>query len=148
MNIAGKINPSIARALTFGIEEAGKTRQQVAHEAGMHRETLQRVMRGDRPIALDEISRIVTTCGGHPKATILLVMAGQEELACQWMGSKASEFLEEFFTALPVQLDRTLGIRAMDLRPHWAKGSSELLARMLANHVEKFNDLDYAAALG
>ena len=103
-------------------------------------------MRGERPIALDEITRIVTTFGGHPKATILLVMAGQEELACQWMGSNACEFLESF-TALPVQLNRTLGTRAIDLRPHWAKGSSQLLARMLANHIEKFDDLDYAAVL-
>lgn len=141
-------NSSVARALTFAVEGSGKTRQKVAREAGMHRETLQRVLRGERPIALDEAVRILTICGGHPKATILLAMAGQEDLACQWMRNDIAGFLEEFLSVLPMHLDQTLGPRVADLRPRWANGTSQLVARMLAKHIDEFTDRDFAAVLG
>lgn len=141
-------NPSVARALTFAVEGAGKPRHQVAREAGMHRETLQRVMRGERPIAVDEAAQIFTTCGAYPKATLLLTMAGQEDLACQWMRNEMGEFLEEFLAVLPMHLDRTLGRRVADLRPRWANGTSQLVARMLSKHIDEFTDRDFAATLG
>jgi antitoxin HigA-1 len=141
-------NPGVARALSFAVEASGKPRHQVAREAGMHRETLRTVMRGERPIAVDEASHILTTCGAHPKATLLLTMAGHEDLACQWMRNEMGQFLEEFLAVLPMHLDRTLGRRVADLRPRWANGTSQLVARMLSKHIDEFTDRDFAATIG
>lgn len=140
-------NPSVARTLAFAVQGSGKPRHQVARETGMHRETLQRVLRGERPIGIDEASQILKTCGAYPKAAIMLAMSGQEDLACQWMRNEMGEFLEEFFSALPVNLERTLGRRVADLRPRWANGISQLVARMLAKHIDDFSNRDISMAL-
>mgnify|MGYP007051632962 FL=1 len=113
----------------------------------MHRETLLRVLRGERPIGLDEAARILAACGACPRATLVLALSGQEDLACEWMRSEMGEFLEEFFSALPAQLERTLGRRIEDVRPRWANGTSQLVARMLAKHIDDFANRDIAMAL-
>jgi hypothetical protein len=78
---------------------------------------------------------------------MILALAGQEDLACEWMRSEMGEFLEDFFTALPGQLERTLGRRVEDLRPRWANGTSQLVARMLAKHIDDFANRDISMAL-
>ena len=140
-------NPSVARTLTFAVDGADKPRHQIAREAGMHRETLQRVLRGERPIGVDEAAQIFSVCGAYPKAAMLLAMTGQEDLACQWMRSEMGEFLEEFLGAFPTHLERTLGRRVEDLRPRWANGTSQLVARMLAKHIDDFANRDIGMSL-
>lgn len=61
--------------------------------------------------------------------------------------SEMGEFLEEFLGALPPQLERTLGRRASDLRPRRAHGTSQLVACMLAKHIDDFAERDIAASL-
>jgi hypothetical protein len=78
---------------------------------------------------------------------MILALAGQEDLACEWMRSEMGEFLEDFFTALPGQLERTLGRRVEDLRPRWANGTSQLVARMLAKHIDDFVGRDISMSL-
>ena len=143
----GHANDCIARTLTYAVEEADKPRHQIAREVGMHRETLLRVLRGERPIGLDEAARILDACGAFPRATIVLALAGQEDLACEWMRSEMGEFLEEFFSALPAQLERTLGRRIEDVRPRWANGTSQLVARMLAKHIDDLANRDISMSL-
>jgi hypothetical protein len=63
------------------------------------------------------------------------------------MHGEMGEFLEEFFTSLPVHLQRTLGRRIEDLRPRWANGTSQLVARMLAKHIDDFANRDIAMSL-
>lgn len=77
----------------------------------------------------------------------MLALTGQEDLACEWMRSEMGEFLEEFFSALPAQLERTLGRRIEDVRPRWANGTSQLVAKMLAKHIDDFANRDIAMAL-
>jgi plasmid maintenance system antidote protein VapI len=144
----GHANDCIARTLAHAVERADKPRHQIAREVGMHRETLLRVLRGERPIGLDEAARILATCGACPRATIVLALTGQEDLACEWMRSEMGEFLEEFFSALPAHLERTLGRRVEDVRPRWANGTSQLVARMLAKHIDDFLGRDIAMSLG
>ena len=103
--------------------------------------------RGNRPIGLDEAARVLDVCGAFPRASMILALAGQEDLACEWMRSEMGEFLEDFFTALPGQLERTLGRRVEDLRPRWANGTSQLVARMLAKHIDDFANRDISMAL-
>ena len=50
----GDANASLAHILAHAIESSDKPKHQIAREVGIHRETLLRVMRGDRPIGLDE----------------------------------------------------------------------------------------------
>jgi transcriptional regulator with XRE-family HTH domain len=146
--VSGQANDSLARILAHAVEAADKPKHQIASEVGMHRETLLRVMRGERPIGLDEATRILIVCGAFPRASMILALAGQEDLACEWMRSEMGEFLEEFFSSLPVHLDRTLGRRTVDLRPRWANGTSQLVARMLAKHIDDFANRDIAMSLG
>lgn len=51
-------------------------------------------------------------------------------------------------TALPVTMHETLGSRIADLRPRWAIGTSRLVARMLAKHIDEFIERDLSLALG
>ena len=143
----GEANASLAHILAHAIESCDKPKHQIAREVGIHRETLLRVMRGDRPIGLDEAARVLDVCGAFPRASMILALAGQEDLACEWMRSEMGEFLEDFFTALPGQLERTLGRRVEDLRPRWANGTSQLVARMLAKHIDDFANRDISMAL-
>lgn len=143
----GEANTSLAHILAHAIESSDKPKQQIAREVGIHRETLLRVMRGDRPIGLDEAARVLDVCGAFSRASMILALAGQEDLACEWMRSEMGEFLEDFFTALPGQLERTLGRRVEDLRPRWANGTSQLVARMLAKHIDDFANRDITMSL-
>jgi antitoxin HigA-1 len=143
----GHANDCIARTLAHAVECADKPRHQIAREVGMHRETLLRVLRGERPIGLDEAARILVACGARPRATLVLALTGQEDLACEWMRTEMGEFLEEFISALPAHLERTLGRRVEDVRPRWANGTSQLVARMLAKHIDDFVGRDIAMSL-
>ena len=40
-----------------------------------------------------------------------------------------------------------LGARIEDLRPRWANGTSQLVARMLAKHIDDFANRDIAMSL-
>lgn len=141
---ARSANESLARVLAHAIDAAGKPRHRIANESGMHRDTLLRIARGERPIGLDEAARVLAACGAHPRATMVLALSGQEDLACEWMHCEMGEFLEGFFTSLPVHLERTLGRRIEDLRPRWAGGTAQLVARMLAKHIDDVVGRDIA----
>ena len=66
----GEANTSLAHILAHAIESSDKPKHQIAREVGIHRETLLRVMRGNRPIGLDEAARVLdaTTCAADWKA--------------------------------------------------------------------------------
>lgn len=140
-------NASLARVLTHAIETADKPKHQIASEAGVHRETLLKIMRGERAISIDRAMRIFEVCGACPHAAIVLTLAGEEALACEWMRRDMGAFLDEFITTLPGHLDRTLGRRVADLRPRWASGTSQLVAKLLAKHIDDLANRDIAMAL-
>ena len=144
---ADHTNASLARVLTHAIETADKPKHQIASEAGIHRETLLKVMRGQRAISIDRAVRIFEVCGACPHAAIVLTLAGEEVLACEWMHRDMGAFLDEFITSLPGQLDRTLGRRVADLRPRWATGTSQLVAKLLAKHIDDLANRDIAMSL-
>ena len=64
------------------------------------------------------------------------------------MGEDAGAFLDQFLTALPVTMNETLGPRIADLRPRWAIGTSRLVARLLAKHIDDFAERDISLVLG
>lgn len=140
-------NASLARVITHAIETADKPKHQIATEAGIHRETLLKVMRGERAISIDRAVRLLEVCGVSPHAVIVLTLAGEEALACEWMHREMGAFLDEFITSLPGQLDRTLGRRVDDLRPRWASGTSQLVAKLLSRHIDDLANRDIAMSL-
>lgn len=140
-------NASLARVLAHAVETASKPRHQIASEAGVHRETLLKVMRGERAISIDRAVRIFEVCGVCPHAAIMLALAGEEVLACEWMHRDMGAFLDELITTLPGQLDRTLGQRVADLRPRWATGTAQLVAKLLAKHIDDLANREIAMAL-
>lgn len=137
----------IARVLAHAVDSAGRSRADLAAEAGMHRETLTRLIRGERPIKLEDAARILSVCGVPVRSTLILALSGEDERACQWMRHDVGAFLEEFLVTLPGALETTLGERCDELRPRWAKGTSQLVARMLANHIDDFAARDVTAQL-
>jgi transcriptional regulator with XRE-family HTH domain len=140
-------NASLARVLSHAIEVSEKPKHQIASEAGVHRETLLKIMRGERAISIDRAMRIFEVCGACPYAALVLTLAGEEVLACEWMHRETGAFLDEFITTLPGQLDRTLGRRVEDLRPRWASGTSQLVAKLLARHIDDLANRDIAMTL-
>lgn len=140
-------NASLARVITHAIETADKPKHQIAREAGIHRETLLKVMRGERAISIDRAVSLLDVCGASPHATILLTLAGEEALACEWMHRDMAAFLNAFITSLPGQLDRILGRRVDDLKPRWASGTSQLVAKLLSKHIDDLANRDIAMSL-
>ncbi len=140
-------NASLARVLTHAIETSEKPKHQIASEAGVHRETLLKIMRGERAISIDRAMRIFEVCGACPHAALVLTLAGEEVLACEWMHRETGAFLDEFITSLPGQLDRTLGRRVVELKPRWAAGTSQLVAKLLAKHIDDLANRDIAMSL-
>ena len=140
-------NASLARVLTHAIDAADKPKHQIAREAGVHRETLLKIMRGERSISIERAMRIFQACGACPHAAIVLTLAGEEVLACEWMYCETGTFLDAFITSLPGQLDRTLGRRVTDIRSRWAPGTSQLVAKLLARHIDDLANRDIAMSL-
>ena len=140
-------NGALAQILAYAVESSGKPRHQISREVGIHRETLLRISRGDRAITLDEAVNVLGASGAFPRASLILAFAGQEQLACAWMRSEMGEFLDAFVAALPGHLERTLGHRVEDVRPRWGSGTAQLVARMLAKHIDDFATRDIAMAL-
>lgn len=140
-------NASLARVITHAIETADKPKHQIAREAGIHRETMLKVMRGERAISIDRAVRLFEVCGVSPHAVIVLTLAGEETLACEWMHREMGAFLGEFIISLPGQLERTLGRRVTDLRPRWAAGTSQLVAKLLAKHIDDLASRDIALSM-
>lgn len=143
----GAENECLVRVLACAVENAGKPRGRIADDAGMHRQTLMKLVRGERVIKLEDAVRILDACGVPVRSSLMLALSGQEEFACQWMHHDLGLFLEEFLTSLPTALDEALGDRSDELRPKWAKGTSQLVARLLANHIDEFAARDFGASL-
>lgn len=139
---SGPANAALARTLSCAVTASSKPRHEIAAQVGLHRETLARILRGDRPITADVALSILSACDAHPRASLMLALLGQEELAHVWMHNDMGAFLEGFLESLPHQLDRNLGRRVSELRPRWANGTSQLVARLLAKHIDDVANRD------
>ena len=139
-------NDRLARILTFAADSSGKPRCEIAGQVGIHKDTLLRVLRGDRPIAIEEAERILNVCGVPVHAAVLLTTTGQGELAQPWLRNDAGAFFESLLSELAPALDAALGERIADVRPRWARGTAQLIARALARHLAEFEERDLSIA--
>lgn len=114
----------------------------------MNKDTFLRLLRGDKAVTLDDAERVLGASGLASNGAILLAILGHEDLAVEWLGEDAGAFLDQFLTALPVTMNETLGPRIADLSPRWAIGTSRLVARLLAKHIDDFTERDISLVLG
>ncbi|OYU37388.1 MAG: transcriptional regulator [Novosphingobium sp. PASSN1] len=142
------INARLARLLTAAVDRSGKSRREVARAASMNKDTFLRILRGDKAVTLDDAERVLDASGLPSNGALLLAILGHEDLAVEWLGEDAGAFLDQFLTALPVTMNETLGPRIADLRPRWAIGTSCLVARLLAKHIDDFAERDISLVLG
>lgn len=143
--IQDRANSALARVLRHAVETADKPKHLIASECGVHQETLRRAMCAVRPIGLDEAVRVLEASGSYPRMSIMLALGGHEELACDWMRSDMGAFMEGLLTSLPAQLDRHLGRRIEDITPRWANGTSQLVSKILARHIDDVTHRDIGA---
>ena len=142
------INARLARLLTAAVDRSGKSRRKVARAAGMNKDTFLRLLRGEKAVTLDDAERVLGASGLASNGALLLAILGHEDLAVEWLGEDVGAFLDQFLTALPVTMNETLGHRMADLRPRWAIGTSRLVARLLAKHIDDLAERDIALVLG
>lgn len=133
----------LARLLSSAIDSSGKSRRDIAREAGLHKDTLLRVLRGSREFTVDEADRILSACGIPAPAVLCLVASGRDDLAASWLRSGFVEFLDRFYRELPGALREGLGERMDEIPPRWALGASRLLAKQLARHVDELSIRDF-----
>lgn len=142
------INARLARLLTAAVDRSGKSRREVARAAAMNKDTFLRALRGEKAVTIEEAARVLDACGLASNGALLLAILGHEDLAVEWLGEDVGAFLDQFLTALPVTMNETLGHRIADLRPRWAIGTSRLVARLLAKHIDDFAERDISLVLG
>ena len=142
------INTRLARLLTAAVDRSGKSRRQIARNADMNKDTFLRILRGEKAISLDDAMRVLEAAGMASSSALLLAILGHEDLAVEWLGEDAGAFMDQFLAALPVTMNETLGPRVADLRPRWAVGTSRLVARLLAKHIDDFAERDMSLVLG
>jgi antitoxin HigA-1 len=132
-------NARLAWTLARAVEGSARPRYEIARSAGLHKETLLRTLRGEKPISIGQAASILRACEVPANVVMALALAGHEELAAEWMHSEMGSFLDEFFVALPGSLRDALGDRVNELKPRWAHGAARMLAKTLTQHVA---DLD------
>ena len=138
----------LARVLTLAVDTSGVPRCRIAATAGMHKDTLLRALRGEKSVSFGEAERILGACGVPVLAVLALAHNSQEELAQDGMRNGLADFLDPLMAALPDAIAAALGERVSDLRPRWAKGTAQLVARVLAKHLAEFEERDLALIAG
>ncbi len=125
----------LARLLAAAVEASGRARCDVATDAGLHKDALRRVLQGDRAATLGEALRILEASRVAPRAHLLLFLVCGPDQAIDWLRSDLADFFEEFSAEFPLALQRSLGDQVSDVKPRWAKGAANRVARLLSDHI-------------
>ena len=136
------IRAGLARLLAAAVDTSGRAKCDIAADAGLHKDALRRVLRGDRSATLGETLRILEAGGTAPRAHLLLFLVCGSEQALDWLQSDLAAFFEEFSAEFPRALQKCLGDHVGDLKPRWAKGAANRVARMLSDHITELERKD------
>jgi len=140
---AGKqLHEGLASLLAATVSNSGKTRIEIARQTSIHKDALRRILTGERAASLAEASHILNACGVDPKLSLALFILTDADQAIQWIDTEVGDFLGAFFTGLPVALTCELGSRLQEVRPRWAKGTAQRLARLLSDHIDDLERRD------
>lgn len=125
----------LARLLAAAVGASGRARCDVAADAGLHKDALRRVLQGNRAATLGEALRILEASHAAPRAHLLLFLVCGSDQAIDWLQSDLADFFEEFSAEFPIALQRSLGDQVDYVKPRWAKGAANRVARLLSDHI-------------
>lgn len=125
----------LARLLGAVVEASGRAKCEIAADAGLHKDALRRVLQGDRAATLGEALRILEVSRAAPRAHLILFLVCGSDQAIDWLRSDLAKFFEEFSTEFPRALERALGDNVGDVKPRWARGAANRVARLLSDHI-------------
>jgi antitoxin HigA-1 len=145
---ASGANGRLARLLALAVDRSRRSRREIAREADMNKATFLKALRGERPISLDEANRILAASDAPTRLPIVLALLDENDLAERWLDDDAGTFLEGLIVSLPYSLDEAIGGRSDELNPRWAIGTSRLVAKVLAKHIEEIAAKDPSQVLG
>ena len=129
------VRSDLARLLLAAVEESGRPRCDIARDAKVHRDALRRILAGTRSATIGEAMRILAASGVAPHAQMLLFLTCGSDQAVAWLHSDLALFFSEFSSEFPVALERILGNQIVDVKPRWAKGTANRVARLLSDHI-------------
>lgn len=138
-----EMGPRLTRVLCCAVDNSGRSRRDIARDAGFHKDTFLRLLKGARPLTIDEAHRILNACGVPAPAVLCLVASGRDDLAGRWLGTGFVTFLDRLYRELPGALLEGLGERLEDIPSGWALGASRLMARQLARHAADLAGRDF-----
>ncbi|AKQ41578.1 hypothetical protein CP97_05360 [Aurantiacibacter atlanticus] len=137
-----EIRAGLARLLFAAVEASTRPRCEIALDANIHKDSLRRVLLGQRAASVGEALRILAAAGVAPQAHLFLFLAGSGDKAVAWLHSDLAKFFEEFTVELPSAFERVLGNQVHDVKPRWAKGTAHRVARLLSDHIEDLERKD------
>lgn len=132
----------LSSLLAANVSNSGKSRIEISRQTSIHKDALRRILTGERAATLAEASRILSACGVDPELALVLFILTDRDQAVQWIDTDIGTFLGAFLTALPVALTCELGSRLQEVRPRWAKGTAQRIARLLSEHIDDLERRD------
>lgn len=137
-----QVRADLARLLLAAVEASGRARCDIARDAQIHKDALRRVLAGERSASLGEALRILAASGVAPHAHLLLFLVSGGDHAIAWLQSDLAQFFEDFSGELPSALERVLGNQVHEVKPRWAKGTAQRVARLLSDHIDELERKD------
>lgn len=130
------IKAGISMLLKQAASTSGRSQVRIASEAEIDRGTMRRILAGKREATVSEVLRILYGTGASPHAHLLLFLAADQGKASQWIQTDLALFFEELVRHLPDALEKQLGDRLHDVKPHWGNGAAKRIAKLLDQHAE------------
>ncbi|WP_422342863.1 hypothetical protein [Parasphingorhabdus sp.] len=131
------IRAGLSKLLSRATETSGRPRCAIAREANMHRDALRRVLKGERNPTVSEVLRILAASGASPHAHLALYITADGDRAADWLQTDLALFFDEFVRQMPQALEQQLGNQLHDIKPRWAKGTAQRVARLLGEHIDE-----------
>jgi hypothetical protein len=135
---------ALSALLCQAVSESGCTRAEIGKTAAINKDSLRRILNGERPATFAQAFAILHAAKVEPYADLILFLASGGAAVQSFRGD-ISQFLEGFLTELMPALERTLGNQLGEIKPRWAKGAAHRLARILADHIDELERRDALA---
>ena len=135
---------ALSALLCQAVNDSGRTRAEIGKTAAINKDSLRRILNGERPASLAQAFAILHAAKAEPYADLILFLASGGAAAQAFRGD-ISQFLEGFLTELLPAMERVLGNQLSEIKPRWGKGAAYRLARLLADHVDELERRDALA---
>ncbi len=136
------LRADLARLLLAAVDLSGRPRCDIARDAQIHRDALRRILSAQKSASLGEALRILAASGVPPRAHLLLFLISDGDRPVDWLQTDLAQFFEEFSAEFPEALERILGNQVHDVKPRWAKGTANRVARLLSDHIVELERKD------